>query len=128
VQELKQSLAGLVLQQMSRGQSCDARDLLTTALDILAQNGGVYISENLVLTRFPPYHSSGASIWFARSTSGALTSNSEVVVVARGEVRERERESVREAVILAQPTHRTVVAEGGRCVTPSDFSSPQGKT
>jgi hypothetical protein len=119
---------------LASNQSCDAKDLLNTALDILAQSPGVYVNENLVLTRFPGYRTyfpayseHGASLWFARSTNTSIRGNGEIVVVASKGVKDGDRKKLLQLVLENQPASGTDVADGGRCVTMNDFNTPTGK-
>nr|KAG5697271.1 hypothetical protein BaRGS_031267 [Batillaria attramentaria] len=51
--ELTDALPNLEFEKLTISVSCNSTDTLRAALGILAQDGGVFIGENTILTRFP---------------------------------------------------------------------------
>ncbi|KAK7498040.1 hypothetical protein BaRGS_00010628 [Batillaria attramentaria] len=71
--ELTHSMPTLVLSNLTDRHPCGSRGLLGTILDLLWIDGGVYIGENIILTRRPQVEDN-LSLWFAFSnTSSDLT-------------------------------------------------------
>ena len=52
-QELKQSFPNLELQKVQTTHQCGSRQLLAANVALLERRGGIYLGENVILTRFP---------------------------------------------------------------------------
>ncbi|KAK7466511.1 hypothetical protein BaRGS_00037386, partial [Batillaria attramentaria] len=81
-EELTNSMPTLVLRQQTESPPCGSRDLLDSILDLLSQDGGVYVGENIILSRRPQVQDN-LPLWFAfANTSSDLTRG--VIYSARG--------------------------------------------
>ncbi|KAK7483861.1 hypothetical protein BaRGS_00024878, partial [Batillaria attramentaria] len=79
--ELTDALPNLEFEKLTISVSCNSTDTLRAALGILAQDGGVFIGENTILTRFPKL-AEELPCWFAVSAH-APRSASNGIVIAR---------------------------------------------
>ncbi|KAK7491067.1 hypothetical protein BaRGS_00017763 [Batillaria attramentaria] len=66
--ELKQSVSYLVLHRLDTADECGSEDLLDTMIGLLSEEGGVYLGENVILTRIPD-DTTDVPFWFAFSDS-----------------------------------------------------------
>ena len=83
--ELKQSFANLELQPLYTTDRCGSRQLLDTALGFLSTAGGIYLGENVIMTRFPR-NATHEPLWFAfaDTLSEEVPATQGVVFAAQG--------------------------------------------
>ena len=111
---MKQSMANLVLKTLpaSTAAFCDSTDILHTALTLLQQDGGIYISSNVILSHVPR-DLGQQTLWSAfssRAHSSRVTYG--VVIASRGFNESVKDTFIRQVKSSAAPS----------CVSPGAFA------